>query len=261
MLSNTRIDASCRHGTLRVGTGALLLALSLGGAFGTGAQAQIVLPKFTPSSPAFAVEVEATTSDKVALLHGLALIESDVHLGLLFAVEHMADPTGSHLSDPINTTWPEVKDGFLAAGIEDFSGLLQQLADAKDDKAIRAAGSEVLKAVVKARSKLGATDAEFGQSVLEITREAAGLINASGPTEAASYQDAWSLVSVARTEADLLMRVKDPAMAKAAVKIGLALDDVILSMPDPATQGPVQFDPSLVTNAAATIEALLDGEA
>lgn len=259
MRSNTRLPAPSHNGTLRVGYRAALLALSLTGAFSAGAQAQIILPMVPAPTLPLAIEVEAVASDKVALLHGLAMIEGNVQLVMLFAHDDMVDATGKHIADLTEVIWPEVKDGLLAAGGEDFSGLLQQLAEAKDGKAMQAVASEMLVAVVKTRSKLGANDAELGQSVLDITREAAELLNASGPTEVGNFQDAWALVNVARTEVDLLMRAKDPVIAKAAVKIMLALDDVILAMPDPAARAPVDFDRAIVTTATTTIETLLDG--
>lgn len=209
-------------------------------------------------SEAALVLAEAAASDKVALLHELAVIESDVRLGLLFAWDHLADPTGSHASDPHLETWPKIGPAMLAAGVTDLGPLSQALAEAADEDAVIARAAEVLKAVTLARGQLAASDAEVGQSVLELAREAAGLLNPDGPTPLADYQDAWSLLTVARTEADLLLRADDPALANSAVKIALALDDVLLFLPDPAATGPVTCDKAALDAAISVIDGLLD---
>jgi hypothetical protein len=237
----------------------------LGAAFGAipvwSANAQTLLLPTVSSSPAILLDAEAEASDKIALLHELALIESNVHLGMLFAHDHLADPTDSHASDPHRAIWPALKDSLLALGVTDFGPLLQQFAETADEKAVATVGAQILAEVAKARSKLAPTEAEISASVLELTREAAAKLNADGPTDLAAYQDAWAILSVARTEADLLLRAKDPVLAKSAVKIVLALDDVILFMPDPAAAGPVSFDKALVDGAADQIDTLLDGGA
>lgn len=203
------------------------------------------------------VEVPAGATKAVVLLHELAVIESDVRLAMMFAVDHISDPTGSHASDPFTKIWPKAGADLIAAGVEDLGPLLQQLAEAADEKTVLALGGEVLKGVVRARSVLKPTYDDMGASVLELTREAMDTLDPSGTTAVADYQDAWSLVNVARTEVDLLMRATDPVKAKAAVKMVLALDDVLLSMPDPAATGPVAFDPAVIAAAIATLEPLV----
>lgn len=227
------------------------------------AQAQAFRSGFPAQTMIFKAGGEAATPETVRLLHGLAKIESDIRLGMLFAVDHVKDPGGSHLSDPHEEIWPDIRDGLLAAGAADFDALLVQLEEAKDEAAVLAVGSEVLFAIVKARAALHPTDADIGASVLELTREAATEINPTGPTgptEIASYQDAWSLLTVARGEVELLLHAQDPILARAAVKMVLALDDVIIFMPDPEAKTPVAFDPAVIADAATKLEALLDGE-
>ncbi|MBL9053783.1 MAG: hypothetical protein JNN02_08635 [Tabrizicola sp.] len=61
---------------------------------------------------------------------------------------------------------------------------------------------------------------------------------------------------VARGQVDLLMGGADPAIKAAATEMGLALDDVILSMPDPNVVAPVEFDPAPILTLKAKMEAL-----
>jgi len=71
-----------------------------------------------------------------------------------------------------------------------------------------------------------------------------------------NYQDAWAMLMVARGQVDLLMGNSDPAIAKAATDMGMALDDVILSMPDPNVAAPVEFDPAPINALKEKMEAL-----
>jgi hypothetical protein len=247
---------------VRVGrVGALSAAIAMGAisVFAPIAQAQAFRPAVLGQSTVIKVEGEAASDAKVQLLHGLAKIESDVRLGMLFAHDHVKDPSGSHLSDPHEEIWPQIKDGLLAAGATDFDALLQQLAKAEGEKEVLTLGSEVIKAIVKARDAIHPSEADIAASVVELTREVMTEINRSGPTELASYQDAWSMLNVARSEVDLLLHAKDPAIAKAAVKMVLALDDVIIFMPDPEATGPVEFDASVIDNAVEILEGLVEG--
>ena len=244
----------------RMGSVSVLFAVALGSAMGSAAFAQGV--RLTaPIRPALAViPAEAASADKVALLHGLALIESDVRLALLFARDGAPGGDAAHGTHPIQQTWPAVKDGLIAAGAQDLGPVLEQLAAAKGEQSIRAAGRDALTALFKARAALAATPADIGASVLDLTLGAAEMIDASGTTPADRYQDAWSLLNVARTEADLLMRTGDRALARSAEKIVMALDDVILLMPDPAVGAPVDFDRAVIVQAATRVETLLKGE-
>jgi hypothetical protein len=223
------------------------------------AHAQSFRPAVLGSQTVVEVQGEVASEETVWLLHGLAKIESDVRLGMLFAHAHVKDPSGSHLSDPHEEIWPEIKDKLIAAGATDFDALLLQLEEARDEKAVLAVGSEVIKAIVKARDAIHPTEADIAASVVELTREVRTEINHSGPTELASYQDAWSMLNVARSEVDLLLHAKDPAIAKAAIKMVLALDEVIIFMPDPEASGPVEFDVTVIDNAVAILEGLVAG--
>ena len=93
-------------------------------------------------------------------------------------------------------------------------------------------------------------------TVLGLAQLAAAEINASGPTEVAAYQTAWALLMAARGELDLLARNQEPGMAKLAVKETLAIDDVILSMPDPNQMAPVNFDPTPILQLIDRLKAV-----
>lgn len=92
-------------------------------------------------------------------------------------------------------------------------------------------------------------------AVLELTKGAAGQIDASGRTEAKAYQVAWALLMVARGELDLLSRNADPRLAKLAASEAMALDEIILTMPDPNQTAPVAFDPAPVLKLIQRLEA------
>ncbi len=221
---------------------AMLAALGL--AAGAAASAQAVRLE-VPGRPAV-VQVEAVASnpETVRLLVGLGRIGADLQLGMLFLGDGLTNPEGSHFSQPLKETWPGLKDGMQAAGVPDLEPVLQKLEAGGSKDAVTAAYREAEKALLMARSKLNPSAQDAALAVLELAKAAAAEINASGPTEVHAYQNAWALLMVARGELDLLARTPDPAMAKLAAAEGMAIDDMIISMPDPNQTAPVSFDPT-----------------
>lgn len=202
------------------------------------------------------VEAQASNPETVRLLTGLAKIESDLQLGMLFLRDGMTSLEGSHFTDPRKETLPEIKEGLSAAGVEDFQRLLLELEAGGDKQTVTKSYGEVIAAVMMARAVLHPSDRDLIQSIVDQTKAVVAEINANGPTDVANYQDAWAMLIVARTQLDLLVRNPDPAVAKSAGDMALALDDVILAMPDPNQLAPVAFDPAPITAAIEHLEAL-----
>lgn len=214
--------------------------------------------RFEVLGPATVVRAQAAASnpETVRLLLGLAKIESDLQLGMLFLQEGLANPEGSHFSHPRVETWPGIKEGVIAAGGPDLEGILQKLEGGGGKDAVLANYTAALGAVMKARSALNPTDQDIIQSIVAQAKAVVGEINASGPTAAQDFQDGWAMLMVARTQVDLLLRNQDPAVAKAAAEMAMALDDVIISMPDPAQSAPVLFDPAPILAAVSKLEGM-----
>lgn len=199
---------------------------------------------------------QTAITDKVGLLSGLAKMESDLQLGMLFLQDGLTNPEGSHFTHPRKETLPQVKDALLAAGVPDLDPLLQKLEAGGEKEAVTAAYGEVLAALITARETLKPESRERVQAIVAQTRDVVGEINTSGPTEVANFQDSWAMLMVARSQVDLLMRDADPAIAKAASDMALVLDDVILSMPDPNQSAPIDVDPAPFQAALDKLEAL-----
>ena len=209
--------------------------------------------------PSMLVKVQASAStnpETVRLLTGLAKIESDLQLGMLSLQDGLPHPEGSHFTHPRAETWPEIRDGLAKAGVADFEAQLQALEAGGGKDAVLSAYKDAIKALMQARNTLQPTNKDMVLSILDQAWAVVGEINASGPTEIGNYQDAWAMLLVARSQVDLLPKNADPAVAKAAAEIARALDDVILSMPDPNQKAPVAFDPAPITAAVSTLEAL-----
>ncbi len=64
------------------------------------------------------------------------------------------------------------------------------------------------------------------------------------------------MLMVARVQIDLLLGDSDPNVAGGAAEMGMAMDDVILSMPDPNVAAPVGFDPAPILTLKAKMEEL-----
>jgi hypothetical protein len=114
----------------------------------------------------------------------------------------------------------------------------------------------VITALAMARSTLAPTNRDLLLSIVAQAEAVVGEINATGPTEVNNYQDAWAMLMVARGQVDLLMGDSDAAIKSAATEMALALDDVILSMPDPNVAAPVEFDPAPINALKEKMEAL-----
>lgn len=196
-----------------------------------------------PQGPVLA-EGEVRNLDTVPLLTGLAKIESDLQLGLLFLADGLVSAEGSHFARPRVETLPGIKDALAKAGVADLEPFLIALEGAADAVAVEAAYKDAVGAIVVARSVLQPSAQDRLRSIVAQVRLVAGAINAAGPTELENYQEAWAMLLVARGDIDLLGRDQDPVIANAAQRMGLIVDDIILSMPDPNAAGPVPFDPA-----------------
>lgn len=218
--------------------------------------AQVVRSIMTVEPDLVLAEASATNPETVRLLAALAKIESDLQLATLFMQDGLTGTEGSHFTDPLNETLPGIKDGLAAAGVADLEPLLITLEGGGDAATVTANYQAVITALILARSALKPTNRDLLLSIVVQTEAVVGEINASGPTEVNNYQDAWAMLMVARGQLDLLMSDSDPAIKAAAAEMGLGLDDVILSMPDPTVAAPVEFDPAPILTLKARMEEL-----
>lgn len=238
---NARFSSISRIGS-RASRMVMVAAVAL--AAGSVASAQALRSDAPGRSMMIRVEAPASNPETVRLLVGLGRMNADLQLGLLFLGDGLTNPEGSHFSHPRKETWPGIKDGLIAAGVPDLEPVFLKLEAGGGKDAVTAAYIEVKGALLKARSTLNPSAQDAALAVLELAKAAAGEINATGPTEVQAYQTAWSLLMEARSELDLLARTPDPAMAKLAAAEGLAIDDMIISMPDPNQVAPVSYDPT-----------------
>jgi len=210
-----------------------------------------------PSGPNV-VRAPAESHETVRLLTGLAKIESDLKLGMLILKDGMKSPEGAIFTQPRAETYPEIRDGLAAVGVTDFEPLLIALEAAGDRKTAMLAYSAAIRAVMLARSDLKPSARDMLSSIIDQTRAVAGQINSAGATEVRKYHDAWAVLIVARNQIDFLVHNKDADIALAATAMALAFDDVILSMSDPNTSGPVAFDPAPVVAVIRMLEGLAE---
>jgi len=234
-------------------TGALVLTVGFAGT----ASAQALRTENLSAPTEVLVEGEASNAETVFLLNGLGIIERDLMLGMLFLQDGLTSTVGSHFTHPRKETWPLIKDGLAAAGIADFEGLLVTLEGETDPVAINEAHVAVVAAVIMAESALNASEQDKILAIYEGVRTANDQFNTSGPTEAVKYQEGWASLMIVRGKIDILLKSPDPAVAKAAMEMGKALDDVILALPDPAVTAPVDFDPAPVAEILGRIEGLV----
>jgi hypothetical protein len=248
-----------KHACLGSGSGAMKaagLAAILAVTLAPGGHAQIDRPKAVIEPALILAEASATNPETVRLLAALGKIESDLQLGMLFMQDGLTASEGSHFAHPRVETFPGIKDGLAAAGVADIEPLLAALEAGGDAATVTANYQAVITAIMMARSTLKPTNHDVMLAILAQTEAVVGEINAAGPTEAANYQDAWSMLMVARYQIDLLLGDTDPAVVSSATDMGLAMDDVILTMPDPAVNGPVEFDPAPLVALKARMEEL-----
>lgn len=235
---------------------ALALACCLGIALAPAGHAQIDQKKPLVTPGLILAEAVATNPETVRLLAALGKIESDLTLGMLFLQDGLTNPEGSHFAHPRAETLPGIKDGLAAAGVADLEPLLVTLESGGDAAAVTQNFQNVIAAIMVARSTLKPSSRDLLLSIVAQTESVVGEINASGPTEVQNYQDAWAMLMVARGQVDLMMGDPDPAVVAEATDMGLAMDDVILSMPDPHVAAPVEFDPAPLTALEATMKEL-----
>lgn len=234
----------------------LALVAACGLAFPSQALAQGMSPAAPDQRMMIQVEAQLSNSETVRLLIGLGRIKAELRLGMLFMSDGMTNPEGSHFSMPRKAVWPDIKDGLAAAGVPDLEPLLTKLEAGGGKDAVKAAFHDAESAILKAHGTLNPSGKDMASTVLGLAQLAAAEINASGPTEVAAYQTAWALLMAARGELDLLARNQEPGMAKLAVKETLAIDDVILSMPDPNQMAPVNFDPTPILQLIDRLKAV-----
>ncbi len=198
------------------------------------------------------VDAQASNPETVRLLVGLGRIRADLQLGMLVLGEPSAE---AHFSHPRAEILPGIADGLLAAGVPDLAPVLQALEAGGGKGAARQGYVEAEKALLKARSTLNPSGEDAALAVLELAKGAAGQIDVSGTTDAKAYQIAWAQLMVARGELDLLARSSDPGLAKLAATEAMALDEIILSMPDPNQTAPVAFDPAPILKLIERLES------
>lgn len=236
---------------LRLGRGLALglrlaLALALGLALVTGA------PLRAESLDQPGSETPQTArAETVRLLVGLHEIEAMLQLGVLLADEAGAQPARDTFALALATQWPALRDGVLQSGGPDLEPALSRLAGGE-----MAAFPEALMALAKAQTALNPASAELVVAMLAQGRSVAAGLNPAGPTDVTGYRAAWSRLMVLRGKVDLLLRNPDPAIVKAATATALALDDLILSLPDPKALAPVMLDPAQVAAALKPLEAV-----
>ncbi|WP_333814494.1 hypothetical protein [Tabrizicola sp.] len=225
------------------------MALAVSAGLGVAAFGQTV--RIETRSMLVQVEAQASSQETVRLLVGLGRIRADLQLGMLVLGEPSA---AAHFGHPRAEILPGIAEGLQAAGVGDLAPVLQKLEDGGAEDAVRKAYLEAEKALLKARSTLAPSGEDAALAVLELARLSAGGIAASGPTEMRAYQVAWAQLMVARGELDLLARSADPGLAQLALSEAMALDEIILSMPDPAGSGPVAFDPAPILELVKRLE-------
>lgn len=200
------------------------------------------------------IKIEASKPEIVRLLAGMMELRADVQLGLL--AKHDGLPA-QHINDARTIVWPEFREGLMAAGVADLDPLLLKLDAAADPEAITAAQAEIEGALLKGRSAMNPTSADVLLALHDLAKDAAANhINQSGPTAVHDYQDAWAMIMAARGELDLLTRDPDPTIAKYATETALALDDLIISLPDPNQSAAVDIDPALFNDLVARLEKM-----
>lgn len=200
------------------------------------------------------VKIEASSPEIVRLLAGIIEIRSDLQLGLL--AKHDGLPA-AHINDARTIVWPEFREGLMAAGMVDLAPLLDKLDAASDPAAINATYSEIEGVLMKGHEALHPTSADMLLALNAVAQTiATETINQSGPTSVHDFQDAWAMILSARGELDLLMRDSDPAVAKYAKEAAMAFDDVIISLPDPNQNAPVEIDPALFKDMVTRLEKI-----
>ena len=220
--------------------------------------AQAYRTDFLNVQVAHEIGIEASSTDVVRVLAGIAEIRAELQLGLLFLEEGLNTPEGSHFNVPRAHIYPEIKESLAAVGAPDLEPLLQALESASGKEEVTAAFSAVEGALQQARSKLNPTSADAVLAVEHMARDAAAKINAAGPTAVADYQAAWSIIMAARGELDLLVRDSDPTIAKLAADEAMLFDDLIISLPDPDQPAPVTIDAGLFTGLVSQLEKLTE---
>lgn len=210
------------------------------------------LPFTRPASADFA---PARINDQtVTLIAGLIEIERDLLLGQLFLQDGLVEGEASHFAQPRKDSFPMIRDGLAKAGAPDLEPLLIALEEARGKDAVTAAYAAALGGLQKAKAALHPTEQDIIGAVIRSAETAVTLLDPSGTTGVAAYQEAWGLLIAARGKLDALTASTDPAVKASAAAMALAFDDVILFAPDPNAKGPVAFDPALVTQLVTALK-------
>lgn len=204
-------------------------------------------------------EAAASNPENVRLLVGLSSMQRDMMLGLLFADQALANMADSHFADPRTDLLPGLKDGLAAAGVADLEPLLIAIEGSTDKDALIKSQAAANTALLLAESALHADDKDQVLAVIEAVREANARINTAGPTDVINFQEVWGTLIIQRNKIDLLMQSANPVVAKSSTDMAMALDNVILSMPDPMVTEPVLFDPAPVVALLAQLDGLASG--
>jgi hypothetical protein len=204
-------------------------------------------------------EATASNPENVRLLVGLASMQRGMMLGLLFADQALANMPESHFADPRADLLPGLKDGLAAAGVADLEPLLIAIEGATDMAGLLKSQSAANTALLIAESSLHAEDKDTVLAVIEAVREANARLNTSGPTDVVNFQEVWGTLMIQRGKIDLLMQSGNPVVSAASTDMATALDNVILSMPDPMVSEPVAFDAAPVAALLAQLEGLASG--
>ena len=240
----------------RAARNAVTFGVCLGLGLATTGHAQIDRMKPKAEPPLVLAQAAATDPETVRILAALAKIESDLNLGMLFMQDGLTNPEGSHFAHPRAETLPGIAAGLAAAGAQDLEPLLLTLEGGGDAATVTANFQAVITGIMLARSSLKPTNRDLLLSIVAQTDAIAAEINVSGPTEVNNYQDAWAMLMVARVQIDQLLGDSDPNVASGAAEMGMAMDDVILSMPDPNVTAPVDFDPAPILAIKSGMETL-----
>jgi hypothetical protein len=224
----------------------IIAALALGLALLPGAALQAEsLPQPGSETP------QTAKAETVRLLVGLGEIEAMLQLGVLLADEAGAQAARDSFDRALTAEWPALRDGVLQAGGPDLEPALARLASGES-----AAFPEALMGLAKARTALNPAATDLVAAMLAQGKSVAAGLNPAGPTDVTGYRAAWSGLMVLRGKVDLLLRDPDPSVVQAATATALALDDLILSLPDPKALAPVMLDPAQVAAALKPLEAV-----
>jgi hypothetical protein len=128
----------------------LALLVAAMGALAQNASAQAVRTEPNVRSGPILARATAENPEVVRHLTGLAKIESDLQPGLPFLKDGLARPEGSHFGHARAETYPEIRDGLVAAGVTDFETLLVASEARGDERTVMAPYTGAIAALMQA---------------------------------------------------------------------------------------------------------------